>query len=303
MGLLLAQMEPNGDGMHAVVDSLARTPLSVVLLYAITLTIFRWVLHPVAIKRKTPVVVGFRLFSEVMDALIYAGVLVFFIVRPFILQAYDIPSGSMVPTLLVNDYIVANKAIYRYQDPKVGEIVVFQPPKEATRSFERDDEGEVNVDFIKRCIGVPGDLIEFRGDVLYRNGKTVSEPFRHLMTEDPPGQDFTYREMRADELAIHQKEDFKLVQHQGRIWPVLTIDDSVNDTEMTAGDFRVTDPSVMKELRDLPAQRVPRGYYLMLGDNRLHSFDGRAWGLVPRSSIVGRAEAIWLPFPRVCRLR
>ncbi|MFX8523704.1 S26 family signal peptidase, partial [Acinetobacter baumannii] len=89
----------------------------------------------------------------------------------------------------------------------------------------------------------------------------------------------------------HQKEDFKLVQYKGRIWPVLTVDDSANDTEMTSPEFRISDPALMKELRDLPALRIPPGYYLMLGDNRLHSFDGRAWGLVPRSSIIGRAEA------------
>lgn len=303
MGLLLAQMEPNGGGMHAVVDSLARTPLSAVLAYAFCLTLLRWVLHPLAMQPKSKLCGVARLGSEILDAVIYAGVLVFFIVRPFILQAYNIPSGSMDPTLKVDDYIVANKAIYRFQDPKVGDIVVFRPPNAATHSFERDEDGDANVDFIKRCVGAPGDLVEFKGDVLYRNGKEIRETFRHFSTEDPPGQDFVYREMRQDEYVTHLKQDFKLVHFKNACWPVLTIDDGVNDTDFTAPEYRVTGEETMRELRNLQAIRIPSGCYLMVGDNRLHSFDGRSWGLVPRESIIGRADFIWLPFSRMRILR
>lgn len=296
-------MEPNDGGMRAVIDSLARTPLSIVLLYLIGLTALRWVLQPLVLGKRSFLTILTHLLSEVVDAVIYAGALVFFIVRPFFLQAYNIPSGSMVSTLMVNDYIVANKLIYRFQDPRVGEVVVFRPPKEATRSFERDDDGEVNVDFIKRCIGGPGDRIEFRQDVLYRNGKPVEEPYRHFMTEDPPGQDDVYREMRPDELAVQLKESFKLVRYRGQVWPVLDIDDAINDSELTAPEYRVNDSSVMDTLRRLPPIEIPAGYYLMVGDNRLHSFDGRSWGLVPRDSIIGRAEFIWLPISRAGRVR
>lgn len=296
-------MESNGDGIHAVVDSLARTPLSVVLGYAVALTFVRWGIHSSTFKRKSWSRHILQIVGEIFDAVIYASVLVFFLVRPFILQAYNIPSGSMVSTLLVDDYIVANKAIYRYRDPQIGDIVVFRPPKAAARSFERDDDGEVNVDFIKRCVGVPGDVVEIRQDVLYRNGKQVEEPFRHFMIEDPPGQDISYREMRVDEYATHLKEDFKLVRYQGEYWPLITVDDGVNDSEMTASEFRISNDRLASTLRSLPPIAVPKGFYLMFGDNRFHSFDGRSWGLVPRESIIGRAEAIWMPLQRAQLLR
>lgn len=255
-----------------------------------------------------------RFFNEFLDAIIYAGVFVFLIIRPFAVQAFLIPTPSMIDTLLVNDFIVANKAIYRYTDPKVRDIVVFKPPTGATSQDQQDENGEVKVDFIKRCQGAPGDVVEVRGGRLYRNGQVVDEPY----TKDP--------EMRFD---------WKLVKYtgvrkewEGKYIPVILENgfDSSPNYNVASGiskEFAVgatdadketkeawvlswkdrsslsdEEKTVLKELEDLKPAPVPPGYYLMFGDNRNGSFDSRAWGLVPRDNIIGRSEIIWLPINR-----
>ncbi|MFQ6096760.1 MAG: signal peptidase I [Armatimonadota bacterium] len=106
---------------------------------------------------------------EIADSALIALLLVFCIIRPFVIQAFYIPSGSMKPTLQIGDRILVNKFIYRFRPPRPGEIVVFKAPRQALR----EDEGPR--DFIKRCIGVPGDVIEVHDGKLWRNGKPVHE--------------------------------------------------------------------------------------------------------------------------------
>lgn len=173
--------------MRETIDSLARTPLSQVVIGVVILSILRVGVFPIlqgtpVHLRMTPLYAVCKLVNEGLDALIYAAVFVFMIVRPFAVQAFLIPSGSMWPTLYVNDYIVANKAIYRFTEPKTGDIVVFRPPVDATTPDQRDANGEVKVDFIKRLIGHPGDIIELRKGKLYRNGQPVEEPYIHYST-------------------------------------------------------------------------------------------------------------------------
>jgi len=119
-----------------------------------------------------------RILNESLDAIVYAGVFVFLIIRPFGIQMFQIPTGSMLETLQINDFIVANKAVYRYSDPKVGDIVVFRPPNGAIQDTSYiDPDGQVNQDYIKRCVGVPGDLVEVKDGKLWRNGKAIEEPY------------------------------------------------------------------------------------------------------------------------------
>jgi signal peptidase I len=102
--------------------------------------------------------------------LIIAGaLLVAFVVKTFLFQAFFIPTPSMVPTLEVHDRVLVNKLSYRLHDVHRGDIVVFEKPS--------NDPGGIR-DLIKRVVAVPGDTIESRGDTLYVNGKPVSEPFR-----------------------------------------------------------------------------------------------------------------------------
>jgi signal peptidase I len=312
--------QAQAGGTRELVDSLARTPLSKVVIFVVILTVVRVAIFPILRKTATHKRgVGFafaRFVNEMLDAFIYAGVFVFMLIRPFGVQAFLIPSGSMWPTLYVNDFIVANKAIYRYSDPKVNDIVVFRPPTTAKLSPDQvDAQGEMKVDFIKRCIGTPGDLIEMKKGVLYRNGQKVDEPYkamsectdRQLQAEC---QDF--RPLTADEKKQLTMASFKLVKYNGKLIPL-------NYTELDANapsprvenfveasapyhvaeDFQIADPEEQKKAEALPAEKIPPRMYLMMGDNRNNSFDGRGWGLVPRDWIIGRSELTWFPLSRI----
>lgn len=321
-GLLpLAQVAPQRQwGSREIIDYLARTPLSVVVMIVAALTVLRIVFHPVIVK--TPVhkrgagYAGIRVVNEVLDAIIYSGVFVFLLIRPFGVQAFLIPSGSMWPTLYVNDFIVANKLVYRTRDPQNGEIVVFRPPVPATEGHpeQRDpNTGEVTVDFIKRCIGTPGQVIELRKGVLYRDGKPVEEPYKTLSrctNRNQVGECLEFEKLSDIDADNFTKEDFKLVKYKGRLIPLNYTEYDANSRYPNYGlsttppysissEFEFTDQTEAKSLESLPAEPVPPGYYLMMGDNRNGSFDGRGWGLVPRKDIVGRSEVIWLPFSRI----
>ena len=319
---ILAQANPEAGGFRDLIDSVARTPLSQVVAFVAICTVIRLALYP--FLKKTPShlrsggYVAGRIADEFLDAVIYAGVFVFLLIRPFAVQAFLIPSASMTDTLLINDFIVANKAIYRYSEPKIGDIIVFKPPVYATKKDQQDENGEVKVDFIKRCVGLPGDKVEVKNGELYRNDKKAPEPFL------------------ADRNK-HMNFDWKLVEYhgvkkewEGRYIPVIMTDEpgsgpnynigtgiskeyavgaipedaSTDEAWVNSGDWKRSDQlsteeqTVLTELRNLPAAKVPKGYVLMMGDNRNESFDGRAWGLVPRDNVIGRSEFIWLPFSR-----
>ncbi len=287
---------PNG-GISQTIDALARTPLSQVLIFVAVCTVLRVAVFPmligsVAHRRGLGHGLG-RFLNESTDALVYAGVVVFFLIRPFVVQTFIIPSGSMWDTLKVGDLIVANKAIYRYTEPKRGDIIVFRPPIEATLPGQVDKNGDVKVDFIKRLIGLPGDVIEIRDDVLYRNGEPQEEPYVDY-SERLNAAGTLFEKIPVEDA---YRFDFKLVDYKGEIWPVM-----IEGTEINRGNiaekYRVFDSTDADALRDLPPAKIPEGYVLAMGDNRNNSFDGRMWGLVPLDSVIGRAEFIWWPPPR-----
>ena len=177
---LLATTEP--AQANRLIDTIARTPLSRIIILVVVLTAIRLILAPylksIPVHRRSGLYGAFRILNESLDAIVYAGVFVFLIIRPFGIQMFQIPTGSMLDTLQINDFIVANKAIYRYSDPKVGDIVVFRPPAGAIQDPSYiDPDGQVNQDYIKRCVGVPGDLVEIKDHKLWRNGKAIDEPF------------------------------------------------------------------------------------------------------------------------------
>ncbi|MBN1460797.1 MAG: signal peptidase I [Armatimonadetes bacterium] len=107
---------------------------------------------------------------ELLDSGLIAFVLVFILIRPFVVQAFYIPSESMEPTLLKHDRILVNKFIYRLNEPQRGDIIVFEAPPQALFGSEQKD-------FVKRLIGLPGDGIRVRrGDGVYVNGQRLEEP-------------------------------------------------------------------------------------------------------------------------------
>jgi signal peptidase I len=106
-----------------------------------------------------------RGWGEVVESFVIAVVIVFLVVRPFVAQAFYIPSRSMTPTLNVSDRIIVNKLAYRFSEPARHDIVVFRAPKEASGALEDDK------DFVKRVIGIPGDTVEVHGGSTYINGR------------------------------------------------------------------------------------------------------------------------------------
>ena len=123
---------------------------------------------------------------EFLVIMLVAFVLVFGFVRPFVVEAFRIPSESMVPTLEVGDRVLTNKFIYRFEDPERGDVVVF-------RSVEGGGE-----DLIKRVVGVPGDEISVRNGTLFVNGEAQKEPY---VNRDVPDIN-TYGPMRVPEDSV-----------------------------------------------------------------------------------------------------
>lgn len=290
-------------------------------MFVVALTVVRLALRPLFAKASAPHLRGTgyalgRFVDEMLDAFIYAGVFVFMLIRPFGVQAFLIPSGSMWPTLYVNDFIVANKAVYRYSNPKVGDIVVFRPPTTAKLSPDQvDAQGEMKVDFIKRCVGAPGDVVEMKKGVLYRNGMKVDEPNKALSEctdVHPEAECQNFRMLSPDEKKQLTMASFKLVKYNDKIIPLNYTELDANSPSPrvenfvesqapyhVAEDFQIPDPEEQKKARNLPAEKIPDGMYLMMGDNRNNSFDGRGWGLVPREWIIGRSELTWFPISRL----
>lgn len=275
-------------------DTVARTPLSRVVVFIAVCTAIRFLLVPWLLKtplreRTGAYSVG-KFFNETLDALVYAAGIVFLVIRPFAIQTFFIPTGSMLETLQINDFIVANKWVYRTSDPKAGDIVVFRPP--ATAGAE-----ETKKDYIKRCIGVPGQVIEIREGFLYRDGKRVAEQYVTRVGDQAgtPG------------VPGFAKTDFKLVKDGERYIPVTLEsfgEQVANLTGRTAPAFMDdgSDPTFQQRLMTGAPVAVPEGYFLMMGDNRDGSFDSRGWGLVPRRNIIGKAEWIWMPVRRIRQL-
>jgi signal peptidase I len=103
-------------------------------------------------------------FRETIDSIVVAFVIAM-IIRAFCVQAYKIPSGSMLNTLLIGDHILVNKLAYKFSKPSFGDIIVFEYPLDPSK------------DFIKRVLGCPGDKLSIKDKVVYRNGQKISEPY------------------------------------------------------------------------------------------------------------------------------
>jgi len=188
---------------------------------------------------------------------------VFFIVlilRSFIVEPFKIPSASMMPTLLIGDFILVNKYDYgirlpvlntkivENKTPKRGDIVVFRYPKDPS------------IPFIKRVVGLPGDKFRYQDKILTING----EPVRQVEIGD-------YRAVGAGKMmdgAILSTELLENAQHEILRMPI--------------------------RLSQNVEGIVPKGHYFVLGDNRDNSKDSRYWGYVPDENLVGRAFMIWM---------
>jgi len=190
------------------------------------------------------------------------------VLRSFLVEPFRIPSGSMMPTLLVGDFILVNKFSYGVRlpvldtkvievgEPQRGDVFVFRYPKNP------------EIDYIKRVVAVPGDVIDYRNKVIYVNGEpAVGE------TVGPYNGVGSGKRMTG---SLEHIENLTGVEHHILTHPL-------------APDL----PPGCDILRNGPVT-VPENAYFAMGDNRDNSNDSRCWGLVPEENLVGKAFAIWM---------
>jgi signal peptidase I len=209
-------------------------------------------------------------FREYADS-IGVAVLVALLLRAFVVEAFKIPSGSMIPTMEVGDHIFVNKFIYglripftrvkffEWRKPRRGEVIVFIYP---------NDPGK---DFIKRIVGVEGDTLEVRRNVLHVNGAPVD----HRVVPGP----YTYWDYDEQRDSWHENLGKRVEEIVGGR-PYVTLHDP--DEHEMACRYACYEPYV-----------VPPGHVFVLGDNRNNSHDSRFWGPVPLENIKGKALVIW----------
>jgi signal peptidase I len=210
---------------------------------------------PVATPRRRVVTnLGTDVISSAQSLL--GTVVIAIFVITFVVQAFQIPSGSMENTLLVGDYLLVNKLCYGghglgdhvmpYEKIARGDIIVFHYPVDPTQHF------------VKRVIGVPGDHLRMISKRVWINGKLLEEPYVRFL--EPPNNAFRDNFPRTDIPA------FGL---EGKWW--LEMRKLVEDGQLI----------------------VPQGHYFVLGDNRDDSQDSRYWGFVPRENIIGKPLVIY----------
>ncbi len=201
-----------------------------------------------------------HLFTEWAKSFVVA-IVVFLIVRAFLVEAFKIPSGSMEKTLLVGDFLLVNKLVYGAEipfthkrlpavhQPRFGDVVVFQWPQDPTKNF------------VKRLVGLPGDTLAMRDGELIRNGRDLQE--RYVLHTDP-GADPSGEEFRWQRDHLVRTAEASTGYHPSRNnWGPLV---------------------------------VPARHYFMLGDNRDNSLDSRYWGFVPDSLVRGEPLVVYYSY-------
>ena len=215
---------------------------------------------------------------------LFPVIIVVFLLRSFLFEPFKIPSGSMIPTLLINDLILVNKFHYGVRlpvinlkvldnnSPQHGDVMVFRyPPKPS-------------LDYIKRVVGVPGDEVAYLNKKLSINGKPLNKSaLPDFFDED------TMRYSKQFEETTTANKKYRLLNDDDRPAFIPGTEDFPNKQ-----NCRYSSEGVVC--------KVPEGHYFMMGDNRDNSLDSRYWGFVPEKNIVGRAFFVWMNFGNLKRI-
>jgi signal peptidase I len=247
---------------------------------------------------------------EYFDALLFACI-VALILKVFVVEAYRIPSGSMMETLLVGDMLLVNKFIYgattprnvpftdirmphyrfpELKKPKRGDVVVFDFPG----TINEKESPEI-VNYIKRLIGEPGDSVKIINKILYVNG---------VEFENPPGVRFDNSISHSPNLNIFPRgsgwsdDNYGPVKVPKKGDVVKVTPDNIDEWKMLiireGHSIRLSaDNKIFIDEKENPNYTIEKDYYFMMGDNRNNSTDSRAWGFLAEDKIIGEAMIIY----------
>lgn len=212
------------------------------------------------------------------------------VVRSFLIEPFNIPSGSMLPTLEVGDFILVNKFSYGVRLPILNSKILDtgEPQRGEVAVFRYPDKPSIN--FIKRVIGLPGDHIVYDHGKLVINGEEQGKVFSQNVVIDEQGMD-----QSGYQVTLYKDGKLYTSTIGKHTFNSQQIDDAL--TEQQAEFIKSPANSLYAEYRDNGQHwevKVPQGHYFMMGDNRDQSADSRFWGFVPEQNLSGRAFYIWM---------
>ncbi len=215
---------------------------------------------------------------------LFPVILLVFLLRSFLFEPFKIPSGSMVPTLLVGDLILVNKFHYGVRLPVINKKIIDNKPVQRGDVMVFRYPADTRLDYIKRVVGLPGDEVAYLNQRLSINGKPVeTTPQGEHYDEDS----LSYAPMFVEKLGSKEHKirvDLRRLGYYGpdpKRFPM-------------AENCRYSPEGVVC--------KVPQGHYFMMGDNRDNSQDSRFWGFVPDENIVGKAFFVWMNFGNLGRI-